>query len=333
MKKLLILLIIPFLSFGQNLTYVPDDGFELLIENEVWGASNGDNNDNYVYTDALNAYTNESGWNGVLYINNELAPIFDLTGLEDFNLGVLHLTSTYVSSLDLTQVGFVGEGSLYVSSNELLQTIHLPEDTIMHSSIMGNDALSNIVFNPGFCFSSFSVTGSLDMDSPPLCQIDFEGEIIDDVTWDSSPYAGSINIQNCANVVYLDLSGIVSAPYQTIVNYGDMYNSLVQINLNNPVSIYNWHLAMTEYWNPELSCVEVNSQSAVDFCNTIWPDFNYSTDCYSSTDCYNISIEESSSSRKSPISIVDILGRETSNKGLQLHIYDDGSVEKKYLVK
>jgi hypothetical protein len=27
---------------------------------------------------------------------------------------------------------------------------------------------------------------------------------------------------------------------------------------------------------------------------------------------------------------IDILGRETSNKGLQLHIYDDGSVEKKY---
>jgi PKD repeat protein len=31
---------------------------------------------------------------------------------------------------------------------------------------------------------------------------------------------------------------------------------------------------------------------------------------------------------------VDIFGRETNNKkGLQLHIYDDGSVEKKYLIK
>ena len=33
------------------------------------------------------------------------------------------------------------------------------------------------------------------------------------------------------------------------------------------------------------------------------------------------------------IKIVDILGRETSNKGFQLHIYNDGSVEKKYLTK
>jgi len=40
-----------------------------------------------------------------------------------------------------------------------------------------------------------------------------------------------------------------------------------------------------------------------------------------------------SSHVKSLIKIVDILGRETTNKGLQLHIYDDGSVEKKYLIK
>ena len=33
------------------------------------------------------------------------------------------------------------------------------------------------------------------------------------------------------------------------------------------------------------------------------------------------------------IKTIDILGRETNNKGFQLHIYDDGSVEKKYLIK
>ena len=36
---------------------------------------------------------------------------------------------------------------------------------------------------------------------------------------------------------------------------------------------------------------------------------------------------------KSIITIIDILGREATNKGFQLHIYDDGSVEKKYLIK
>ena len=33
------------------------------------------------------------------------------------------------------------------------------------------------------------------------------------------------------------------------------------------------------------------------------------------------------------IKTIDILGRETTNKGFQLHIYDDGTVEKKYLIK
>ena len=36
---------------------------------------------------------------------------------------------------------------------------------------------------------------------------------------------------------------------------------------------------------------------------------------------------------KNLITTVDILGRETNNKGFQLHIYDDGSVEKKYVIK
>jgi len=36
---------------------------------------------------------------------------------------------------------------------------------------------------------------------------------------------------------------------------------------------------------------------------------------------------------KTLIKTLDILGRESTNKGLQLHIYNDGSVEKKYVIK
>jgi len=36
---------------------------------------------------------------------------------------------------------------------------------------------------------------------------------------------------------------------------------------------------------------------------------------------------------KKLITTIDLLGRETTNKGFQLEIYDDGSVEKKYLIK
>ena len=45
-------------------------------------------------------------------------------------------------------------------------------------------------------------------------------------------------------------------------------------------------------------------------------------------------ILETPTINKNLITTIDILGRETTNnKGLQLHIYDDGSVEKKYLIK
>ena len=37
--------------------------------------------------------------------------------------------------------------------------------------------------------------------------------------------------------------------------------------------------------------------------------------------------------KKSLIKTIGLLGRERNNKGFQLHIYDDGSVEKKYLIK
>ena len=49
--------------------------------------------------------------------------------------------------------------------------------------------------------------------------------------------------------------------------------------------------------------------------------------------CDELSIDEESIN-KTLITKVDILGRETNNnKGFQLHIYDDGSVEKKYVIK
>ena len=48
--------------------------------------------------------------------------------------------------------------------------------------------------------------------------------------------------------------------------------------------------------------------------------------------CGETDIEEFLST-KSLVKTTDILSRETTNKGFQLHIYDDGSVEKKYIVK
>ena len=47
------------------------------------------------------------------------------------------------------------------------------------------------------------------------------------------------------------------------------------------------------------------------------------------TDCGGVGIIENINSRFI-IKTMDMLGRAATNKGFQLHIYDDGSVEKKY---
>ena len=44
-------------------------------------------------------------------------------------------------------------------------------------------------------------------------------------------------------------------------------------------------------------------------------------------------VEEFNTSDKKLIQIADILGRENPETNFQLNIYDDGSVEKKYLIK
>ena len=54
-------------------------------------------------------------------------------------------------------------------------------------------------------------------------------------------------------------------------------------------------------------------------------------DCQNS--CENNSFMQEQTNNKPLLKTIDILGRETTNKGFQLHIYDDGSVEKKYLIK
>jgi len=241
MKKLLLFLIIPFLIFGQDLTYVPDDGFELLIETLIPNASNGINNDNYVYTAALeypNADCLDECFDGVLIISNDLvAPIFDLTGIEDFKLRYLSIGPTYVSNIDLSGVEFVvtggiGSTNLVIGVNEDLETIILPEDT--HIDFIDiNQAPSswfppplNVIFNPNLSFSHLELSGNY-FDS---CELNLEGKVIPAFTGGYTDI--SINVDNLYSI---NFSGISELEYQTQII---IYNNPQQINLNNVSNIY-----------------------------------------------------------------------------------------------
>ena len=118
MKKLLLLLIIPFLSFGQQ-TYVPDDAFEqALIE-----AGYDDVLDNYVNTNSINTVTSFGAGGG----------ISDLTGIEDFTA----LTWLYVANNNLT--------SLDVSNNTNLTQLFCENNQLTNLNVNNSLSFSKLI--------------------------------------------------------------------------------------------------------------------------------------------------------------------------------------------
>ena len=70
-------------------------------------------------------------------------------------------------------------------------------------------------------------------------------------------------------------------------------------------------------------CVETGNGNDIDIV-VIW---------IGGEDCEQVNVKEERVTKKI-ISKSNIIGKQTNNnKGFQLHIYDDGSVEKKYLIK
>ncbi len=339
MKKLLLLLIIPLLSFGQDLTYVPDDGFELLIETVVPNASNGIENDNYVITSALNTLNSSGQFTFGFTISNEYAPIFDLTGIEDFVLRNLTITNTYINEIDLSNVVFVNSyygnmpimPSLTVENNQYIESVTLPPDTC-NIYIAVTENLTSIDFNPSSVFNNVVITGQFEQ-GHILCELNVKGKLAAAYSWNGPPYpTPTITVSYIPTLKNLDFSGISDAPYQSWINITSQ--PIEQINLNNPISYYNWMITNGDYL--ELDCFELNSEAAVNFCSNDndWPDLEvYSTNCYDETiGCVEINLEEKIRF-KSLLKTIDILGRDANKKGFNIEIYDDGSVEKKYVIE
>ena len=83
------------------------------------------------------------------------------------------------------------------------------------------------------------------------------------------------------------------------------------------------------YQNVTINSSNVNSLTVVGESGNGWGFAGITT-----TIEHPITIKENST-KKNILKITDLLGRDetNNNKGFQLHIYDDGSVEKKYLIK
>jgi hypothetical protein len=330
-KKYILLLIVPILSFGQELTYVPDDSFEEYIEMYFPEANNGIINDNYVLTNGLDRSNFMTGLNGLFltpsYVNG---PIFDLTGIEDISGLTLSLVIEQqpLTTIDLSGLNYSNDSyPIGIGNCPLLEEIILPSDTVLGIGIADNPSLNNIIFPSDIFFTNsnnyfkFNAPHILITNNANLCELQIKGSAYNSVP----PGATLITI---SNVTQCDFSEFINS-YNTILNIAAQ-----QVNLIGP-NLYNWTEVSVVNIDDNVTCVQVQNPSYCEVSNN-WPSnsVNYSINCYNPTDCESLTeMIEMSITNKQLIKKIDILGRGTNQKGFNIEIYDDGSVEKKYVIE
>ena len=171
MKKLLLTLftILGLNSYSQ-LTYVPDDAFEAVLEGYYPACDNGNANDNYVLTAGMQqmfVFAPFVGWQTVV---NSVA---DFTGIEDcINLNLFQLNgNNVVDSINLSSAKGVGpvheDFILQISNCNNLHTLITP-DTTCRILIQNNYNLTTISFNTNTEFREFILTDNYSLESLDL---------------------------------------------------------------------------------------------------------------------------------------------------------------------
>tara|TARA_B100000579_G_scaffold422766_1_gene425131 strand:- start:95 stop:1069 length:975 start_codon:yes stop_codon:yes gene_type:complete len=324
MKKLLLLLIIPLLSFGQQLTYIPDNAFEMYLENNGYG--NGINNDNYVFTDAIDTLTN-------LAISN----VGDLTGIEDFqNLSTLELFFPSTIYIDLSSV--LNLTFLRICNSSSLESLNLQNGfnyNLSYFSLYGNINLNCIQVDD----ADWSITNWIIYD--PWNYFDEDcGYIVMGDCFDDNEVMMEMGGNSEIFYPYWLPAGLsCEESFLAMAGYGvdfcEVFSDICECTCSDQVvGCVNMNACN---YNPNAvidngSCLFPGDECPllIDLNNEVLEYGVLNENCV----CLGISSIEEELIDKSPITTIDILGREiTNNKGFQLHIYDDGSVEKKYVIE
>jgi len=255
MKKLLLLLIIPFLSFGQ----CEDESacnYGMTAEDFIAGA-----------------FTGECEYVGdYCFLNTSFSMLGEINGSTSY----FYVWNMDCECVEMEQCDGAPTNGCFMMNSQDLLPLPIPDSLKNNNFPVGIIGSSCFSFSPG-----------------------------DSCLYYSSPVASLLPIS------LLDYS-FVNYPFDwLIVNH---FNSV---------------------FNDECECECVPGEYFYYFLNIIDGSFNIESgydDCVGGF-VVNTGVDELEK-HKSLITKVDILGRETTNnKGFQLHIYNDGSVEKKYVIK
>ena len=339
MKKGLFFLIITLYSFGQNLTYIPDDNFEQKLIYLGYDTVL----DDYILTSSIDTITS-------LIINWDW--IDDLTGIEDFtalvsldcagnNLTELDVSNNlYLEYLDchqnnLTTLNIVNNSLLsyldtygndnlvYLNISNNLQLTHL---SCSYNNLSELDVSNNTILNYLNCMQNN--LSELDVSNNTILNyLNFSGNHLSEIDIKTNNLLYYLNCdQN--NLSELDLSN------NTLLEY--LYcnwNNLSELDISNNI-LLEWLWCL---WNNELDCVQVwdvdyaisqTYSSMNENYEVLGPYFN--SDAVWSLDC-----EYATHYIPYLVNRVDFLGRQVNSKTNIpfIEVYDDGSVERKYVIK
>jgi len=313
--------------FASNVvakTYVPDDNFENYLEAN--GMGDGIALNDSVYTSAIDTVT---------YLDVSMGfPIFlDLTGIEDFTvLTELYCYSNQLTSLDISNNIFLTK--LFCGDNQLT-TLDVSSNTALITLYLGGNQLSNLDV------SSNMVLTDLNCNYNQLSNLDVSSNTVLSTLYCSDNQFTSLDVSQNTALELLNCSGNQLTSLDVSANTSLIYlrcddNQLTSLDLRNGnnqnMLTNNLHFNLSN--NSQLNCINVDD---IAWSTTNWTLANANIDAqhFFSNDCNATAIEETTSSEKELLKIVDVLGREnkgTKNKPL-FYIYNDGTVEKQIIIE
>ena len=340
MQKLLILLIIPVLFFGQDLTYVPDDNFEQKLIYLGYDTVL----DDYILTSSIDTITS-------LIINWDW--ITDLTGIEDFttlvsldcagnNLTELDLSNNlYLEYLDCHQNNLT---TLNIVNNTLLSYLDTyGNDDLLCLNISNNvqlthlkcsynnlselDVSSNTLLKYLNCSYSNSLT-ELDLSNNPILNyLNCSGNLLSELDIKNNNLLYYLNCDD-NNLDKLDLSKNILLEYLYC-----NWNNLSELDVSNNI-LLEWLWCK---WNEELDCVQVwDVDYAINQTYSIMKE-NYEVvgPYFNSDATWSLDCEYDTQNIPYLIKNINFIGKDINTKTNVpfIEIYDDGSVQKKYVIE
>ena len=342
MKKLLTLILItPYIILSQNVTT------EILIHNNIersyilYIPSNYDGINSVPLVLNLHGYSSNAGQQ---LIYSEFYEIADTEGFILIhpegtvdNMGFQFWNSGYFSEVD--DIGFLSTLIDTISSEYNINTNRVYSTGMSNGGFMSyrlacdlNDKIAAIASVTG-SMSTSQINTCNPINPVPIMQIHgtldptvlYNGgsgiEAIDDVIsfW--------VNFNNCnTEPIFNNIDDVNLIDLCTAEHY-------IYENGNNDTSVELYKIINGGHTWPGAAIPLAGNNTNQDFnaSQVIWQFFNqYGINGLIET---NSNIQEPKIKKKK-LESIDILGRKTNkNKGFQLHIYNDGSVEKKYLVK